>query len=386
MSKQKSKISIMDPLEYNCKKCHKDFKVKHYYIKHLAQCCSEENATEDQLSAKDKRIQELKNKKYKDFSDMTLAEEAKYKQDQVELLELQEEYRMDLRRQRLAARIKANENRPVAEIIAEKKRMREAERIERDRIEKLTPDMLDEQQRLAQIAIEKRINDTSSEKSNEDDYRAGLENGRTCPRCQATFKSDYTLKNHIFNRKIPCSQEKKNTESTNIVLPNTYNNTYTTTTIKNGKTTKTTINGKNISELVKNGNLDILSKMGNMANFGTNTHTRQTVNQLNANSVRIVPPSQDDLDMVVKYIYDKFITEFEEYKQEKIEGYKREMIERQKIYLAEKEQEEKQKEQQRIELEKIEQLRIQKEREDDLAKISKIKTTGKPKKTRPKKP
>jgi hypothetical protein len=247
--------------------------------------------------------------------------------------------------------------------------------------------MLDEQQRLAQIAIENRITneddkefDKELDKDAEDDYKEGLKNGRQCPRCQTIFKSNYTFKNHIFNRKIPCTYEKKHNTSTNIVLPNTYNNTYTTTTIKNGKTTRATINGQNISELVKNGNLDILSKMGNMANFGTNTHTRQTVNQLNANSVRIVPPSQDDLDMVVKYIYDKFINEFEEYKQEKIEGYKREMIERQKIYLAEKEQEEKQKEQQRLELEKIEQLRIQKEREDDLAKLSKIKTKGRQKK------
>ena len=377
MSKQKPKINIMDMseskldtihvAEYKCKKCHKEFKIKHYYIKHLAQCCSEDNATDEQLSAKDKRINELKNKHYNDFSQMTPEEEAIYKRDQVELLELQEEYRMDLRRKRLAARIKANENRPVAEIIAEKKRMKEAERIERERIEKLTPAMLDKQQRLAQIAIEKRRNKEASEEAREDaedDYKRGLENGRICPRCNMVFKSDNTLKKHIFNKSTPCvtahidhNISKQISELTknicNTTSSNHSNNTYTTTTVNNGKTTKTTINGQNISELVKNGSFDILSNMGNIANFGTNTHTRQTVNQLNANSVKIVPPSQDDLDMVVKYIYDKFIKEFEEYKQEKIEGYKRDMLERQRVYLEtlEKQEEIKRLDQERTHME-----------------------------------
>ena len=396
MIKQKYKINIMDTLEYKCKKCHKEFKIKHYYIKHLAQCCSEENATDEQLSTKDERIQELKNKIYKDFSQMTPAEEATYKKDQVELLELQEEYRMDLRRKRLAARIKANESRSVAEIIAEKKRMKEAERMERDRIEKLTPDMLDEQQRIAQTAIDEMRSNEATEEAQEDvdaDYKEGFANGRRCPRCNTVFKSNYSFKCHMFNRKTPCDskettnksrkQIKDNTKIKNVALQpknvHSNNNTYTTTTIKNGKTTKTTINGQNISELVKSGNFDILSNMGNMANFGTSTHTKQTVNQLNANSVRIVPPSQDDLDMVVKYIYDKFINEFEEYKQQKIEGYKQDMLERQKVYLAEKEKRDKQEEQKKLEEEKLEQERIRAERDADFTKISKVTVKNKKK-------
>jgi biotin operon repressor len=355
--------------EYKCKKCHKEFKIKHYYIKHLAQCCSEDNATDAQLSAKDKRIKELKNKQYNDFSHMTAEEEAIYKQDQVELLELQEEYRMDLRRKRLAARIKANESRPVSEIIAENKRMKEAERIERERIEKLTPAMLDKQQRLAQIAIEKRKSkeaDDEAQEDAEDDYKKGLENGRKCPRCDAVFKSDNTFKNHIFKTCKNIYNDKNVSKQIDELTKNICNNnTYTTT--------KTTINGKNISELVKNCNFDILSNMGNIANLGTNTHTRQTVNQLNANSVKIVPPSQDDLDMVVKYIYDKFIKEFEEYKQEKIEGYRRDMLERQRIYLEEKERQEKEEEMKRLEDERLEQEKIQKERDADLAKLQKDK-------------
>ena len=405
MSKQKPRINIMEmseckidttPVaEYKCKKCCREFKIKHYYIKHLAQCCSEDNATDEQLSAKDKRIKELKNKQYNDFSQMTQEEEVIYKKDQVELLELQEEYRMDLRRKRLAARIKANEDRPVAEIIAEQKRMKEAERIERERIEKLTPEMLDKQQRLAQIAIEKRRNkeaDDEAKEDAEDDYKRGIENGRKCPRCNTVFKSDNTFKNHIFNKHASCTNtcadnniSKQIAELTKNIYNNANNNsnnTYTTTTVNNGKTTKTTINGKNISEFVKNGNFDILSNMGN---FGTNTHTRQTVNQLNANSVKIVPPSQDDLDMVVKYIYDKFIKEFEEYKQEKIEGYKKAMLERQRAYLETQEKHEKQREVERLEEEKLEQERMQREKDDFTNKTSTKSDTIKTRATLPKK-
>ena len=69
--------------------------------------------------------------------------------------------------------------------------------------------------------------------------------------------------------------------------------------------------------------------LSKMANMGPNTHTKQTVNQLNANNIVIVPPSQEDLDMVVDYIYNKIMGEFEDFKQEKLDNWQKEMKQRQ---------------------------------------------------------
>lgn len=53
----------------------------------------------------------------------------------------------------------------------------------------------------------------------------------------------------------------------------------------------------------------------------------------NAPRVKIVPPTQEDLDMVVDYVYNKFMEEMEEFYQETMEKRYQDMKTRQKEYL-----------------------------------------------------
>lgn len=322
--------------QFKCEKCDKEYKSERFYLKHVNKCAGveqenkpkknkaksksdsdkvqikiiKENSNTSKLTPQEKRVEELRNKKYKSFAKMTAAELNDYKQEQVELMELLRAGREKIRAERKKKAMEKKNN---------------TEDIDDRDLSDYNEDSDDEEPKLQH---KKKTKKTKSGESVKD---------RTCQKCGKIFKTSAALKGHL-TKKVPCDQENLKKVHKNTTGKTMEPTTGTTKVTKNGNTTTTTttINGSNMSNAAKfanNKNFEMLSKMANM---GPNTHTRQTVNQLNANNIVVVPPSQEDLDMVVDYIYNKIMGEFEQFKQAKLARWKKEMEERQMEFLKNK--------------------------------------------------
>lgn len=277
-----------------CENCGKEYKIDKYYVKHVEKCLiysDEEEVDENrELTPKEKRIKEIKEKEYKNFKEMSEDEIAEYKKEQLELMKLMEGYHLKKRERRKRARVRAKDK------------------------------ARDEDARLKKIRDKKPKPQTK------------------CHKCGRQFPSNSALKIH-FKRKTPCELDppeklKPKPRKRYNASPNNYSISPIATVNKNSGTGNSNKEAQ-MKALVASASQGVINRLNNLPHSGKGTHTRQTVNQLNARSVKIIPPSQEDLDMVVNYMYKKIMREFEDYKRAKLEKYRQEMLERQRVYIEE---------------------------------------------------